>query len=458
MAALATSAADLDNMSETRDRTVLRTVRKKKISKRAQKQRGEHAQQPAAKNAAEEEQGCAGKKAKKKQGKQAEQLAVHEEVAPTVNEADKAAGNKDVQASDVPQDKNERQANMWEDAVAENGKWDMRGAVGQKWAKEIQDDLQLRADYDAVGKGYTAQRNFRHLWAKRKQLEQQQMFEATEGTTQSRDESGTLMSFLKIWEAEGKDEDGLQAAKEYVSSCIAKHKAGETLDGEPWIQKNDMTKRVDFVYVKKTVKNSFVKKKLQRTSWTANADEPPADDDPAKVAPRTPIAAAEAAAAKAKAARAGSAKPAPSPNGKAAKPGTKHTNAAAAVAYDYTELAKIRKNMKLTMSDAQALITTITTIKQWVWARNEHYLGKLTAAKQALETFRNRDAFWQAWTIEEKFQAYAEKNFQKNSIVGALNEAHEVAELVKKLQKTVAFINDSKALRAEHEQDDDNEA
>ena len=110
------------------------------------------------------------------------------------------------------------------------------------------------------------------------------------------------------------------------------------------------------------------------------------------------------------------------------------------------------------MSDAQALITTITTIKQWVWARNEHYLGKLTAAKHALETFRNRDAFWQAWAIEEKFQAYAEKNFQKNSIVGALNEAHEVAELVKKLQKTVAFINDSKALRAEHEQDDGNEA
>ena len=140
------------------------------------------------------------------------------------------------------------------------------GKMGGWWQAALMGDPELKKAYEAVGRKYTAQRSFRHAWA-------QQVFEEK---TQSKkkvvvDESldilkGEYVSFSRIWKAEGKDAAGLEAAKEYVNTCLQYMMEGRTVRGRSYIEYNDMTKRFDFLYVKKTISET------EGTKWAMATD------------------------------------------------------------------------------------------------------------------------------------------------------------------------------------------
>ena len=54
-----------------------------------------------------------------------------------------------------------------EEAMKLDGKFDMRGSVGIKWAAEKKSNPALAAAYSAIGRSYQAQRKFRAEWAAR---------------------------------------------------------------------------------------------------------------------------------------------------------------------------------------------------------------------------------------------------------------------------------------------------
>jgi hypothetical protein len=49
-------------------------------------------------------------------------------------------------------------------AAAEKGAWNMRTTVGSWWSKALAADVDMKAAYTAIGRGYSAQRSFRDTW------------------------------------------------------------------------------------------------------------------------------------------------------------------------------------------------------------------------------------------------------------------------------------------------------
>ena len=140
------------------------------------------------------------------------------------------------------------------------------GKMGGWWQAALMGDPELKKAYEAVGRKYSSQRNFRHAWA-------QQVFEEKTHTKKKVvvDESldilkGEYVSFSRIWKAEGKDAAGLEAAKEYVNTCLQYMMEGRTVRGRSYIEYNDMTKRFDFLYVKKTISET------EGTKWAMATD------------------------------------------------------------------------------------------------------------------------------------------------------------------------------------------
>ena len=187
---------------------------------------------------------------------------------------DAAAGEPAGKADDLDLEEEEKeQLEMLKGAIEKKGDFlsqkQGNGKMGGWWQTALKDDPELKKAYEAVGRKYTAQRTFRAAWA-------QQVFEEK---TQSKkkvviDESldvlkGEYMSFSRIWKAEGKDAAGLEAAKSYVDTCMQYMMEGRTVRGRSYIEYNDMTKRFDFLYVKKTISETEGTKWSMATNYGA---------------------------------------------------------------------------------------------------------------------------------------------------------------------------------------------
>ena len=140
----------------------------------------------------------------------------------------------------------------WEEASAANGKFNLRGKVGGIWARQLENDPELKKAYDEVGKKYKDQRSFRDKWVK------QELANKTESKSKNEvDEAfdgvdGEYTCATMIWRAQGGDAAGLEATKTYIDNCIQFTKQGKTCKGRQWILWNEMTGRFDFLLVKKT--------------------------------------------------------------------------------------------------------------------------------------------------------------------------------------------------------------
>lgn len=91
-------------------------------------------------------------------------------------------------------------------------------------------------------KGWEQKRKFRAAWAG--QQFDSMLEKRVRRTTLSEKwkKQGQYVSFRKIWEEEGMDDAGFNAAKRYVESCLR-------LGGE-FLRHNAMTSRIDFLYIR----------------------------------------------------------------------------------------------------------------------------------------------------------------------------------------------------------------
>lgn len=120
--------------------------------------------------------------------------------------------------------------------VIEQGSFEARSAVGQAFSRAAGKD----PAYKEL-KGWQAKRDFRMKWA---QARFESMMQSKMRQTVVRDKhikKGEYIPFRKVWEKEGLDEAGFEAARNYVRYCLEA--------GGEWCRKNPMTKRVDFMYV-----------------------------------------------------------------------------------------------------------------------------------------------------------------------------------------------------------------
>ena len=116
---------------------------------------------------------------------------------------------------------------MFAKAIKSNGAFDLRKAAGGKWHKALKQQDGLAEAYTAVGRGYTQQQAFRSRWVldSYENLRNEKMKEET--NSQSDFQNGVYVPFTILWEKQGKDSSGLQAARRYAVSCWEKTTNGE---------------------------------------------------------------------------------------------------------------------------------------------------------------------------------------------------------------------------------------
>ena len=81
------------------------------------------------------------------------------------------------------------------------------------------------------------------------------------------EDDGTYEPFAAIFREEGKDESAFEATENYVGECFSRHADGKTVNGRPYVLFNDMTKRVEFLYIKKKYRAKHAE------SWQWKAEE-----------------------------------------------------------------------------------------------------------------------------------------------------------------------------------------
>eukprot|EP00959_Pyramimonas_sp_CCMP1952_P132824 2776708-Pyramimonas_sp.AAC.2 len=116
------------------------------------------------------------------------------------------------------------------DEIEKGGHFDMRGTVGQVWSKAKAGDKQLEADYKAVGKSYSAQREFRKKWLalKAEQLREERMTTEKHSTTDL-----TIGTYEPVAVVADK-EKSVRAAAVYAWKCCLFFSQGKTLGGKPF--------------------------------------------------------------------------------------------------------------------------------------------------------------------------------------------------------------------------------
>ena len=160
----------------------------------------------------------------------------------------------------------------------QSGSFDLRGRLGQEWSKS---SAAKSEEYREL-KGQQLKKEFRAKWAKTKF---EQVLQSKTRTTKIKEEhlkKGRYMSFRRIWEMEGLDDEGFKATKNHVSSCL-KH-------GGDFLRSNHMSGRVDFLYFEVGFNSSFEElfelktEEVQTTSGGSSAASAPVANAPADLA------------------------------------------------------------------------------------------------------------------------------------------------------------------------------
>jgi hypothetical protein len=265
--------------------------------------------------------------------------------------------------------------------------------------------------------------------------------------------TGRYVPIKQIWKAEGEDQEAAEATMNYVLTAISKVKAGELLDGNPYIIFNTWTRRYDFLYLEKSIGQSF------KRVFEVRQQEAPVQFDGSKADDRDE----EPAAKKAKK---GEGKKAKGGKGGKDKEGKEVTEAEAKKKAEEAanrrildqKLAKT-KGLKIRMDAAQSslaeLIHLTSNAPEWKWC-TEHHLQEPRAAKATLDLFKTKNAFWSAWATRAGFAAFAKKQWKKDELEHFLGQISEVEKMVCVLEKKVNTLMKMHAARPS-EADDRND-
>lgn len=346
----------------------------------------------------------------------------------------------------------------FQEAMKLNGRFNWKKGFGKLWSQLMVTDSALQQEYAAVGKSYQAQREFRARWLQNQYDEWWVKRKSTERTRQGRNVRGRPLSFKKIWEEEGEDEEGLQGALSYVRNCLAKHKQGEVaMDGEPWVQKDTMAGgRIKFFYIWKGVSMDYEKEKsLTRVEQTQTHSS----SSSARVAP--PSAQADAAPDVR-----GGGTPAPTDKRKAVSQGQAKAKAKAVkvtgierkppheppatVTREAAKEAELKKGFKsasLTRKRAKDLLqksneltVACTTQPHWMDFGTPAFMKPITDARKAVQQWQASAEFWKAWVVHENFEAYAKKHWSADEILTYVGDIPKLNNHLDKLEKAVGKV------------------
>ena len=345
--------------------------------------------------------------------------------------AEKASGADDASGpAEDPQLQKLRQA-------AQEG-FELKSSVGSAWAKALKKCAELRQDYINVGKSYKAQRDFRQQWAANNYQLKLEQKRKTQITTSEDALAGTYEPMQVIWEREGKDSGAITATLNYVNECIARTQKGELNKQRPWVAWNSFTKRHEFLYVKRSCRDSFAEQWEMRTQWVQRPGNNAASSNQQQSAEDPPPGAGNGQNGQAGGKRGRQPQqnnnddnpPAPPPPPKK----TKNFNE------DFARAQKLKAQMNAASASAVDLMGVITTQACWAWANNPATLGALSAAKDAVDKFKNISDFFKAWVVQEKFAPYARKAFDEETLKAEFVRLSKLAKALSALEVEVTTI------------------
>lgn len=165
--------------------------------------------------------------------------------------------------------------NGWEQEVwlaCEKGDFDIRGKLGQKFQKEHRKGTEAGEEYKFAGNSHVAKAAFRLAWTQKKKQIITERLKQSEKQSKIDYTNAQYEPFAIIVRNEGGFDDptgnAVRAASSYASKCV--------ILGPPWVAYNSMTERVDFLYMKKGIREEF------EQSWSRHRSSmkgPKTDED-----------------------------------------------------------------------------------------------------------------------------------------------------------------------------------
>ena len=149
--------------------------------------------------------------------------------------------------------------------AVENEGFDMRGPVGQLWARELKSTPELREQYANVGTKREDQARFRIAWAKTQLENCSKRKEKSESYSLVDSSIGVYHGLGAIIQAEGGRDDptAVTAARNYARRCA--------MMGGKWMRYNSWTERNEFLYVKQqhvtTMQRLWQSFEVEQAAW-----------------------------------------------------------------------------------------------------------------------------------------------------------------------------------------------
>ena len=143
--------------------------------------------------------------------------------------------------------------------------------AGRLWRAALRAEPDLAADYKKTGKSYEKQRLFRVKWAKAKYADLVEKKTEEEGQENEDSVNGIYYPLGRIFTEEGGDESAVQATLNYAKECVRLLKEGVTVRGSAFIAWNRFTKRNEFLYLTKTMRDSVFQKHSHSRTWSSGS-------------------------------------------------------------------------------------------------------------------------------------------------------------------------------------------
>lgn len=219
-----------------------------------------------------------------------------------------------------------------------------RTAAYVAFGKECAPGSELHKKYNECTNN--AQRNeFRLSWAKSKYESVTKGKSYKESYNRISAEHGTYLPFYKVWEQEGFDHSGLEAAVRHCQKCLRM--------GGPWLQKNPLTERIEFLHYRRSLSDIMSK------SWAVWREEQSDKVAKKEVDPKKP-------------------KPEKPKQDKPEKMDPPRGD-------NLREAQKAKTKYQSTMSLASSLVVSIERCAEWDWANNDKQLGQVRDMMRPLE-------------------------------------------------------------------------
>ena len=342
-------------------------------------------------------------------------------------------------------------------AAAASGRFDMRGSVGRMWNKAKESDPELAEAYKMVGKSYDAQRNFRHKWAEQKHQEVKAERLKREVSELEDEDIGDYVPFTVLWQREGGDEAAFMAAKNYLVSALRLHNSGQTISKRPWLNYNNMTKRMEILHVKKRFTIRMREMWERRTSEVAVGNASGGSTASASGGSTAGASGGSTAGASGGLTAVARADPPQKKHRQsvktgqaaAAKPAQNGTDTEGELATLVAKSKMLKASVLGAMSSANDLILLIENQIEWAWANNEVLKKPIHGLMGEIRTFQVSSQFWKDWVVTDvkKWALVVQKSYINKVALQELRSMDSLESFVKDLNMHCSQLKSMHAAR-----------